>query len=360
VSNVASPQPDSATPPQRVLLIRPSALGDVCRTVPLLARLRAGFPQAEIWWVVQDAFAGAVAAHPGLNPGGIVPFARSRFGRVLRGDGLAGVLGWIDRLNDLRADVVIDAQGLLRSGLFTLLSGAPMRVGHSDAAEGAWLGYSHRVRAPRYQFHTVDRMLALLGPLGLPTGPATPEEMRLHVPETLATGPLPGGLARNQRLVVIAPTTRWRAKKWPDDRFAALAHGLLQRGVAERVTLVGAAGERSQCPRLLALADRDKRVVDLLGKTDLPGLLAVIDAASLLVGCDSAAVHMAVGLNRPLVALYGPTDMARVGPYRRQSDVLQVLRPGDRLDHKRPEQVAMMERISVEQTLQACVQRLGG
>jgi heptosyltransferase I len=342
------------------VLIRPSALGDVCRTVPLVARLRAGFPGAEIWWVVQDGFAGAVAGHPGLSPGGVIRFARAKFGRLLDGDGLAGLLGWIDGLNDLRADVVVDAQGLLRSGVFTLLSGAPMRIGHADAAEAAWLGYSHRVRAPRRSMHTVDRMLALLGPLGLPTGPASTAEMRLTVPGEVAEGRLPGGLERAQRIVVMAPTTRWPAKKWPDARFAAVADALLAAGAADRVALVGAASERGQCGAVLRLAEREPKVVDLLGRTDLPTLLGLMDSAALVLGCDSAAAHMAVGLGRPLVALYGPTDVRRVGPYRREADVLQVVGPGDRLDHKRAEQVTLMERISVEQVLEACHVRLAG
>lgn len=327
-----------------MLLIRPSALGDVCRTVPLIVSLRAAFPAAAIDWVVQDAFAGAVAAHPGLSA--IVPFPRARLARWYTPRGIAGLWQWAATLRRGRYDLVIDAQGLLRSGLMARATGAPVRVGHADAKELGWLGLNRRVRPDRGagEVHTVDRMLSLLPAAGV----RPIADLRLYTD--------PASRARAQRVLpgdtptlVLAPTSRWPGKRWPIERFAALAEGLVGCGAAGRVAVVGTGAEREQCGPLLAALSRlgPDRGVDLVGGLSVAELLAVVERASLVVANDSAALHMAVGLSRPLVALYGPTRVELVGPYGRGADVVQHVEPGDRLDHKdRRAGEAMMARIS--------------
>jgi heptosyltransferase-1 len=99
-------------------------------------------------------------------------------------------------------------------------------------------------------------------------------------------------------------------------------------------------------------------VTDRVGSTSISALMALISRAALVVANDSAAVHMAVGFDRPTVALYGPTDVARVGPYGREADVIQHREPGDTLDHKDDANAAMMARIGLEEVLNACRVRL--
>jgi ADP-heptose:LPS heptosyltransferase len=217
-----------------------------------------------------------------------------------------------------------------------------MRIGHADAREGASVLYTHAVRSPAV--HTVDRMLDLLGPLGVPAI----RDMRLATRESREPGPSP---------VVIAPTSRWPAKRWPIERFAELTRRVLGLG-AGRIVVVGGPGEREQCGPLLRLAVSDPRVEDRVGSTSVAGLVSLIASARLVVANDSAAAHIAVGFDRPLVAMYGPTDITRVGPYRRRDDVLQHLRAGDGFDHKRAGGGAMMARITVEEAVSACRKHL--
>jgi heptosyltransferase-1 len=335
----------SRTTPDSILLIRPSALGDVCRTVPVLASLRAAYPGARIDWLVQDTFADAVAAHPALTS--VIPFERANLGRELASGKPGSTIELVRRLRATRYDLVIDAQGLFRSGLLALATGAPRRVGYSNAQELGWLGYTERHHIPR-ESHAVDRMLALLERAGIP--PIA--DMRLHTLPTwkqwaqitLAIGPGRG-------IAVLAPTSRWPGKRWPAARFAELARSLLEMGF-HRVAIVGAKSERPQCGPLLDLATRDERVIDLIGRTSVGELMAIIEQASIVIANDSAAIHMAVGFERPMVALYGPTSIARVGPYRRDRDVIQHIHPGEPLDHKNEHAgVAMMERISVDEVI---------
>jgi ADP-heptose:LPS heptosyltransferase len=138
----------------------------------------------------------------------------------------------------------------------------------------------------------------------------------------------------------MAPTSRWPGKQWPPERFAQAAtalldrRGLLGQDAFKAAVLVGSATERSQIRPLLELAAGDSRIIDLVGSTSVARLLALVREARLVIGNDSAAVHMAVGFDRPLIALYGPTDVSRVGPYQREADVIQRVEPGDTLNHK--------------------------
>jgi len=333
--------------PRKILLIRPSALGDVCRTVPLVVSLRRAFPDSVIDWVVQDTFVDAVTHHPAVRR--VIPFPRTSLGRSMRRGNPAPTLAFLRSLRAGRYDLTIDAQGLGRSGLFTWATRAIKRIGHAHAPEGAWLGYTHRVSQPGVR-HTVDRMLGLLAPLRIPAV----RDMRLHADPQAVSDVV---VEHAEPFVLLAPTSRWASKRWPEDRFAELARRLLERGVP-RVVIVGSPSERDQCRSLLELASDDPRVTDRVGSTTIAQLMALVARAKLVVANDSAALHMAVGFDRPTVALYGPTDVARVGPYRREEDVIQHVSPGDPIDHKTDGNVALMERITVDQVFAASVDRL--
>ena len=336
--------------PDRILIIRPSALGDVCRTVPVLVSLRRAYPSATIDWLVQDSFMDAVRGHPDLTEAVVFPrraLARSA-GRGL----LLPSLRWLGELKRRRYDLVIDCQGLARSGVFAWATRAPSRVGYSDARELGWLGVNkrHRVDGAR---HAVDRMLSLVESIGVE--PVV--DLRLHPPpedrERVAADRELAGAG----YAVIAPTSRWPAKRWPIDRFIEIAGALSARGLG--VAVVGSSGEREQCRALLNAAKTNDAIIDRVGRTSVGTLMAIIDGARLVIANDSAALHMAVGFDRPLVALYGPTRIECVGPYGRQADVIQHVSHDDRINHKIAANVALMERITTSEVIERIDERLG-
>jgi heptosyltransferase-1 len=341
------------TDPRRILIIRPSALGDVCRSVPVLASLRAAYPDATINWLVQDSFADAVRHHPMLD--GVVEFPRASLGRSSKAGNLLPTISWMNQhlRTRPRYDLVIDAQGLFRSGLFARWTGARTRVGYRNAAEGARFFYTHAYGVDRGR-HAVDRMLALVEACSVPIH----RDMRLYADpaeqKKLSTTEWAGS-----RYAVLAPTSRWPGKQWPAERFTQLARRLLASGV-DRIVIVGGPGEDAQIGPLLSWAEHEPRAINLVGETTIGGLMAVIERSSLVVANDSAALHMAVGFDRPLVALFGPTRVELVGPYRRKSDVIQHARPGDTFDHKDGRVgLPMMRRITVSEVAAACESRLG-
>lgn len=370
---------------RRILIIRPSALGDVCRSVPVLASLRRTCPDATIDWLVQDSFADAVRHHPALDA--VIPFPRAELGKTSRRGNLLPTLRWMNRALRPRPryDLVIDAQGLFRSGLFAWWTGARARVGYRNAEELGWIFLNRTARVDRAR-HAVERMLALLPLAGIePVRDlrlyADPDELAWVDRQPWASPSASTGSARDRyqpasaddrpfahappashefstparpaSFAVLAPTSRWPGKQWPASRFAELARRLLGAGVPHLV-IVGGPGERGQIAELLSWSVHEPRVIDLVGQTSIARLMAIIARASLLVANDSAALHMGVGFDRPLVALFGPTRIDRVGPYRRTHGVIQHTQPHDRFDHKNPSLGrAMMERITVEEVVAA-------
>ncbi len=339
--------------PRRILIIRPSALGDVCRSVPVLTSLKRAFPESQIDWLVHAAFADAIAHHPDLHR--VVPFERGRLGKAwpLRRDGRAAFASLMKSLRSPRYDLVLDCQGLGRSGLFAWLTGAPQRVGYADARElGAW-GVNKRVPPPS-SVHTVDRMLSLVEAIGV----AAERDMRLYT--SASDRARAQELAGMGRYTVVAPTSRWPGKRWPIERFGEVIDGLLEHDAARRFVIVASPSERDQCGGLLNRCEEDGRLIDLAGRTSVGELMAVIERADLVLANDSAALHMAVGFDRPAVALFGPTRTERVGPYLREADVLQSQVPGEGVSHKDEEAgLRLMREIATQEVIAACLERLG-
>lgn len=333
--------------PSRVLIIRPSALGDVCRTVPAAVFIRRHWPGARIDWLVFDAFTPAVEHHPCV--GGVVRFHRKLLGEAFSRGRIGPVTAFLGLLRDARYDVVFDLQGLARSGLFTWATRAPRRVGLADAREFGWLGYTERHKIAR-DIHSVDRMMGVLNASGVPTHPPTALELRLYTPPADRQWLQSDQSLVGRRYAVVAPTSRWEGKRWPAERFAQLVPRLLAMGL-DAVVLVGSSGERAQCEPLLRLATGDSsRVVDRIGATSVGQLMALVEGSELVVANDSAALHMAVGFARPFVALYGPTRVELVGPYGGEESVLQHVEAGERLNHKDTAAGRrIMERITVDE-----------
>lgn len=303
----------------RILIIRPSALGDVCRSVPVLASLRAAFPEAQIDWVVQDGFEDAIRAHPMLD--GVIHFPRQQFTGWWRKPSVArDVIRWARSLAQAKYDLVFDFQGLGRSGLMAWATRSRQRIGLRSAREGAWLFYTRR-RPPSPSPHTVDEMLWLLQCEGI----ELVRDMRLYTPPDDAAW---WNQQRHERgadgaYAVLAPTARWVSKRWPIELWSELLSPLRERGIKNAV-VIGAPSERRQVNELTENHD----VINLVGASSVGRTMAVIRDAALVVANDSAPLHMAVGFARPTLGLFGPTDPARVGPYRQPHSVIRAHQPG--------------------------------
>lgn len=285
---------------ERILIIKPSSLGDIIHALPVLNALRSRFPKAHLAWFVHEKWADILRDHPDLDE--IIPWS-FRWGAL-------GSL--FDIFRKKRFDLAIDLQGLFRSGVVSYLSGAPVRVGFRNGREGSVLFYTHKVDVPPHPIHAIDRYLLVAESLGavlrepVCTIPVTPQDDRA-VEDLLKCQ----GLSRTRPFIVLNPMARWWTKRWPLERFAQLAD--LIQGTGMAVVLIGGKGDIAGIQRLRSWMKTP--AVSVVGQTTLKQLAGLLRKAILLISNDSGPMHLAVALGTPVVALFGPTDSVRTGPY---------------------------------------------
>jgi len=294
---------------RRLLLIKPSSLGDIVHAMPTLAALRARFPRIEVTWLVKRQWAPLVEIIRGVD----------RVCAVER-----GVRGWLGQVPGLRAarfDVVVDLQGLFRSGAMAWLTGCGRRIGFANAREGSPFFYTQRVEVPTASMHAVDRYLLAAEALGAerPTEPRfdfvdRPEDRRAVESLLAGTGMLPAST-----WIAMNVSARWETKRWPPRQFADTADRLSQaRGLP--IVFIGGPAERPDSQAVISLMRR--KAVDLTGQTPVGLLPGLLRRAAVLVTNDSGPMHIAAAVGTPVVALFGPTDPLRTGPYGREQLVL--------------------------------------
>lgn len=327
---------------RRILIIKPSALGDVVHTLPVLVKLRARYPKARIDWLVTPENADLIRHHPDLS--NVILFPRRDFSRF--GWSWFAVLGPMGLLAKLRRgnyDLVIDLHGQFRSAVFTLATGAPVRIGFdrprgriraaqaetpgqvpghhgwSGAREGAWLAYTHWIRIPTLDVHAVDRYLWLGPILGLDD---QAPDLRIHVgadaPAQVETLLQSCGLG-GKPVAVLVPGTVWETKHWHTEGFAHVGRYLRSAGFD--LVLAGTARDRD---RSQAIAAACPGAFDLCGRTSVGGLVALIEKAAICITNDSGAMHVAVAVDSPVVSVFGPTNPIWIGPYRRPDAVVRA------------------------------------
>ena len=293
-------------PARRIALIKPSALGDIVHSLPVLTALRRRYPDAHITWVVNRGYEPLLQGHPDLDATLPVDRGASRAHLVRAVWNYWRLFGALRRQ---RFDLVVDLQGLFRSGVMTAASAAPRRVGLSSAREGAAWFYTDVIAgADRMTVHAMDRYWRVAEALGVGDGPRCfhvpiPVAAREWAASTLAPLPRPW--------LMVGAGARWITKRWPAEHFAALARQAHERFGASMVLV----GGRDEVP---LARDMARRLVgptcDLTARTSLPQLAAVLARADVMLANDTGPLHLAAALGRPVVAPYTCTKAALTGP----------------------------------------------
>lgn len=355
---------------RNILLIKMSSLGDVLHTLPFVAALRRRFPDAKITWVVHPQFADLIPGPPYVDR--VIRFRR------LSGNPAAFLKNFAEcralrrLLHAERFDLVVDLQGLFKSGLVALLSGCKNRIGPARMREGSSLisrPIPSRIEPngegnPQDELrHAVERNLDVARFLG--ASARTPEYPfpDLAAEENAVRQKLADAqVSPEAPYAVLVPETRWVTKRWPLEHFALLAERLTAEGL--NVVLTGGPGDRASGAKILQNFHRLReksdavprgRLIDLTGETTLRELAALIRSARIFISGDTGPLHIAAALQTPLVAVYGPTRPGRTGPYGAgKRKVLVTPLPCGGCLKKRCGDFRCMEQITPEAVLTAC------
>lgn len=303
----------------RIAIIKLSSLGDVIHALPVAHALRRALPSAHLTWVVEAREYAILRDHPDLDA--VVPVDTRLWRRLIwRPAGARQVLGKVGRLRERirRAsfDVAIDLQGLIKSGVLTAYTGAPLRIGFSAGrCRERWnaLFTNRHVTPPSSARHVVEQYLALLAPLGIEPGPA---EFHVPVPASSARRIdellVKEGVKPGDRLVAINPGAGHPQKRWSVARFGALAERLTTEAGARLLLLWGP--DEAHMAREISLALPGHSAL-LAPPTDLGELTALLRRCRLMIANDTGPLHLAAALGTPSLGLYGPTRAERNGPY---------------------------------------------
>jgi lipopolysaccharide heptosyltransferase I len=310
--------------PSRILIVRLSALGDIVHAVPVLAALRRHDPGVEVDWLVEEAYAPVLGLVDGLRQRVIVrakagpsavPAVEGRDPRFPAG--LAGYAGALAYLRRQRYDVALDLQGLIKSAVWARGSGARRVIGfargHLREPQAAWLYHEHVTPPPAA--HVIHKNLALAAHLGAAVSPV---DLPLRVEPSAAVRDALDRTLAGGRYAVLNPGAAWPNKRWPPERFGALASALHRRhGLVSLITWGPA--ERGLAETIVAASEGTAR---LSPPTTVGDLAAVMHDASLVVSGDTGPLHIAAAVGAPLVGLYGPTWPERNGPWDPDDEVI--------------------------------------
>ncbi|MDB6065683.1 MAG: Lipopolysaccharide heptosyltransferase [Pedosphaera sp.] len=305
-------------PRLKILILKPSSLGDVIHALPVLRLLKLHLPNSEIFWWLESSLVPLLADDPDLA--GIFSFQRKRWAAP---DHWPELLAGIRRMRREQFDWAIDLQGLARSGLFTWLSNSGMSIGldnpREGAREGARLFYDAIAPSAADGTHAVDRYLSVLPRLGVPV-----HSNFCWLPERpiLAAQVRAKWKTDSARWVILLPGARWENKRWPIENFADLIRRMLPLAPDLKFAILGGKDDCSLGSALAAVAP--DRCLDLTGQTNLLEMIEWVRLSQLVITNDTGPMHVAAALQKPVVALFGPTDPNGTGPYGQRQNVIQV------------------------------------
>ncbi len=330
----------------KILIVRVGAMGDVLHALPAVTALRRERPDWTMDWVVDPRWAPLLVDAEGR--GAVVRQVHVARTQMWRGAPLSAVtwrsvLALRALLREEKYDLVVDMQGTLRSAVIAWMAGGKATAGYADPREApaAWL-YQRKIA--RRGAHVVEQGAALLGEAtGVSLAPQAVELPREGWAETWAEK----DAVIQRPMCVLAPGGGWVGKQWPAERYGAVAKELRAKGFD--VVVNSAHEEDALAAKVVAASEGAARTV----VSGIAGLVALLRRADLFVGGDSGPTHLAAALAVPTVALFGPTDPVRNGPWG--PGVCRVVRDAASVDsYKRTTEVeAGLAQVSVATVMEA-------
>jgi len=340
---------------ERILIVKLSSIGDVVHSLPTLKALRDAYPQAYIAWVVEEKSKDIITDNPLLDE--VIIFEKERWKKELfktKGtkESLLDVYNFAKTLREKKFDVAIDLQGLLRSSLIAYFSGAKIRVGYRDSGEMSHIFYNLKVDSNESGIHAVDRHLYIAKFLGANINNVEfplwiSKEERNFAKKVLSEH----NISRKDLLIGLNAGASIQHNRWDKERFAKLGDILIEKHKAN-IILFGGKQDVKSVQEIYEMM-RNKPI-NLAGKTTMKQLASIIEYCNLFIGNDTGPLHIAVAMKVPVVAIFGPADPKRTGPYGKQNIVVyKKLSCSPCFRHPTCSDFKCMKLISVEEVLEA-------
>ena len=335
-----------------ILIVKLSAIGDVVHTLPSLAALRKLYPKADITWVVEEASSDIIRGHPHLDR--VIISRRKRWVENLKKvhdikTTIADIRSFVKTLRGRKYDLVIDFHGLFKSSVIVLLSGGKRKLGYDSMQELSGLFLNEKIFEDMDK-HAVDRYLDFIRYLG-----ADIDNPEFHIPvkeeNKIRVGTLlkANNIDINKPFVAVNPVAFWDTKLWEDGKFARLCDRIAEE-LKRKIILTGSKGHGS-IERIRS--GMTSPSINLEGQTTLSDLAYLYSLSGLLITTDSGPMHIAAAMNTPTVALFGPTDPSRTGPYGKGHIIVRKEMPCSPCFLKKCDTKRCMEEIGVDEVFEA-------
>ena len=324
--------------PHKILIVKPSSLGDVVHSLPFLNAMNTCFPGAEIHWVIAKGLEDLLDGNPMIKRLWIIN--KDAWKKIDNAKNTVTEIKILFKgLKTEKFDLVIDLQGLLRSGIITSATRAPVRIGFQEAREGSRFFYTHKVKGGT-DIHAVERYLKIAAFLGCDTS-----EIIFPFPEADTISSLIPHPSSFREYAILVPGARWKTKIWSPEKFGELASRLPVQSV-----VVGSKTDKDSADLIVTLSKG--KAISLAGKTSLKELIAVMRKAKFVISNDSGPMHIAAALGIRVYAIFGPTDPLRTGPYGKGHTIIRTGEPCAPCFKKTCEDVKCLEGLSVDKVFE--------
>lgn len=335
------------------MIVKLSAIGDVVHSLPLLEVLRHNYPDATIDWLVEEEAGQVIEGHEALDH--IIVSRRKIWQKEVFKPGKQWAISreivrLIRELRSKEYDLVIDLQGLLKSGILTGLCRGKRKIGFTGGREGSSFFLTEKPYEVDYDKHALDRYLMTADFLGcevnswkshIPLGP----EDKKPIDDLIHERDL-----HQERLVAINPMARWKTKLWGTKRFSELAERI-HKSLSCDIIFTGGGADRSVVNEIIH--GMAYKPINLAGETSLKGLAYLYSRCRLLVTTDTGPMHIAAAMGCPVVALFGPTAPWRTGPYGEGHVVIREDMECSPCFKKSCEHLTCMKEITVDKVFDA-------
>jgi len=281
----------------KILIIKPSSLGDIVHSLPFLDTLKENFPSIKIQWIVARGFEELLNEHPLVEKVIVINKDKWKSIKNIKST-IKEFFSLKEKLKKEQYDIAVDLQGLLRSGIITMLSKAKIRIGFKEAREFSTIFYNKKISAP-IEKHAVFRYIEVAKELG-----CTINEMKFPLPKPKE----PEWLRKLKDFVVIIPSARWQSKNWPIPYFVELIKML-----PYSFLVVGSKSEVNEALKIEEYSEG--KAISVAGKTTLRELIAIFNKSLFVITPDTGTMHLATACGKKVVALFGPTSPQRTGPF---------------------------------------------